>query len=361
MDIKCIENILNLSLKAKDDAELKKQYAEALTKYLTENKLSDEILTIITRGMDIDQGANYFEFVESLPKEELASAWKDVKNNKTIKANKSGNGLKVVAGLFSLGLMNEAILESQQHHIFNVMMTLIERGKKENLDFGGIIKEYVIDAFHPNFTFPKWEKLKLSGKVQKDFAQMIINLISNESKEEYKSLNVWVQEGLKSAEAQLEKERIEAKVPRSRIDELQSILEHYKLVEKQVRRDVYEIDRLEKKAESLQKEISRLQGERSDLISKTDILKANLKSLEEKLDKAEQIITEHKALNDSFSSVKKQDEMALLNDIADEISAEYKDFKESQADDMDIVLGEIYREKLKNVFRILERKGIKME
>jgi len=361
MEIKNIEKILNAYLKGRNDAELKKQYAEALTKCLEENRLSDEILTVITKGMDIDQGANYFEFVESLPKEDLVTAWKDVKNNKAIKANKGGNGLKVVAGLVSLSLMNDTILESQQHHIFNMMMTLVERGKKDNLDFGFIIKEYVIDAFPPTFNFPKWEKLKLSGKTQKEFSQMIIDLIANDSKQDYKSLNDWVQEGLKSAEEQLEKERIEAKIPGSRINELQNILDHYKQVEKQVRRDVYEIDRLEKKSERLQKDIARLIAERSDLISKTEILKANLNSLEEKLDKAEHIISEHKALNETFSTVKKQDEIALLNDIANEIRAEYDDFKESQNDEMDIVLGEIYREKLKNVFKILKRKGINME
>lgn len=53
--------------------------------------------------------------------------------------------------------------------------------------------------------------------------------------------------------------------------------------------------------------------------------------------------------------------MALLKGIAEEISAEYKDFKESQNDEMDILLGEIYREKLNNIFKLLERKGIKME
>lgn len=38
--------------------------------------------------------------------------------------------------------------------------------------------------------------------------------------------------------------------------------------------------------------------------------------------------------------------------------AEYSDFMSSINDPMDLTLGEIYREKIKAIFRILERNGI---
>ena len=72
-------------------------------------------------------------------------------------------------------------------------------------------------------------------------------------------------------------------------------------------------------------------------------------------------IDERKDLNDAFDAMKANDEKALLKDIASDLSAIYKDFKDSEKVEMNMVLGEIYREKIKDVFSILEKKGIKVE
>lgn len=74
----------------------------------------------------------------------------------------------------------------------------------------------------------------------------------------------------------------------------------------------------------------------------------------------EQLIGERKALNDAFDALKKNDESALLRDIGNDLKTEYSDFKDSENDEMDITLGEIYREKIRNIFKILEKKGVKV-
>ena len=59
--------------------------------------------------------------------------------------------------------------------------------------------------------------------------------------------------------------------------------------------------------------------------------------------------------------MKKNDETALLRDIGNDLKAEYRDFMDSEKDEMDVTLGEIYREKIKNIFKILEKKGVKVD
>lgn len=363
MDIKNIENILNEALKETDNLKLKKDYGEAITEYLEEHKSTDEVITIVTKGFSIDQGANYYEFLESMPKEEYTGVWKQIKKNKTIKSNINNNGLRFVAGIFAMALMNESILESQKHHMLSLMMDIVnaEKEKNGNKSYELILKEVFVDYFPHNYSFPIWEKISAMGKCQKEFAQIILDIIQDQPEKEYVGIRYWASEGLKSAEAQIEKEKIESRIPKSRIEDLQSIVEHYKAVEKQVKKDVYELARLEKNVNNLQQDINRLQKEKGELCSQIETLKQKHQNLQNKLEKAERTISEHKAINDSFSSVKKHEEEALLKEIADEISAEYRDFKDSQYDEMDVVLGEIYREKLRNVFKILERKGITME
>ena len=51
-------------------------------------------------------------------------------------------------------------------------------------------------------------------------------------------------------------------------------------------------------------------------------------------------------------------ERQLLHKISSDLRAEYEDFAASINDQMDVELGEIYREKLRHVFRILADNGI---
>ena len=51
----------------------------------------------------------------------------------------------------------------------------------------------------------------------------------------------------------------------------------------------------------------------------------------------------------------------LKNIVEEKLKAEYRDVKESENDEMEITLGEVYREKMINIFKILEKKGVKVE
>lgn len=49
---------------------------------------------------------------------------------------------------------------------------------------------------------------------------------------------------------------------------------------------------------------------------------------------------------------------SALNDIADVIKPFAEDFRNSEHDEMDELLGEIYRESLRQIFKILKSKGV---
>ena len=72
----------------------------------------------------------------------------------------------------------------------------------------------------------------------------------------------------------------------------------------------------------------------------------------------ERKLNESMALNRSLERYRVESEKDLLRDIGNALRAEYEDFRDSIRDEMDLQLGEIYREKLKSIFRILEGKGI---
>lgn len=66
-----------------------------------------------------------------------------------------------------------------------------------------------------------------------------------------------------------------------------------------------------------------------------------------------------KKINDTADVFNDKNKEAIRREVASDLKAEYLDFMDSVGDLMDDVLGEIYREKIKNIFRILEKKRLR--
>lgn len=63
-------------------------------------------------------------------------------------------------------------------------------------------------------------------------------------------------------------------------------------------------------------------------------------------------------LIDSIESLHDNDKMAMLQNIADDLSAIKADFEDSIDCEMTIILGEVYRQKIIDIFDILEKHGV---
>ena len=89
-------------------------------------------------------------------------------------------------------------------------------------------------------------------------------------------------------------------------------------------------------------------------------LNSRISNMQSTIEQSSQEIEERKKLNDVQVQYREDSKVALLNDIARALRPEYGDFKDSVNAPMNELLGEIYREKLKNIFKILEQKGIRV-
>ena len=69
-------------------------------------------------------------------------------------------------------------------------------------------------------------------------------------------------------------------------------------------------------------------------------------------------MTEREKQFEMLKNCMEQDKQHMLYAVAEELHVEFADFYESVNDEMDVVLGEIYREKIKNIGKILKRHGI---
>lgn len=363
MEIKEIELKLMETLNDSDNEIVKKQYIEAISDYLKNNKSCTEILSIVVRGIDIDRASNYYDYLEGVSKNDIQIIWKQVKDNKEITKNTNNNGIKFLSGLLSLSFLKVSYLELLAS---NIIIKLVNMSQDDKFNF---THEDYISAFNDYFVeemltlqkYPEWEDLNTSGEITKKFAEDIIYSLSKNQEDEHTAIKKWAIYGIRVAEKRIEQEKIESKIPESKISTLSEVIEHYKFVEKHLRDIVYENAKIEKLNEVLKDDISKLNIDKKNLEEEINTLNSNIDGCQKRINELEKEIEEHKKINSAAASLKKNDEEALLKNIANDLKAEYLDFVDSKDDEMDIQLGEIYREKLNNIFNLLKNKGIRME
>lgn len=363
MEIKEVVTVLEEALGKPEDDGLKTKYAETIAAFLKENKSSDELVSIVVRGIDLDRASNYFDYLESVNKNDLQSVWKQIRESKTVSENKDNKGLKLLAGLLSLSFMKVGNIESQCGNIITRMISMIDDDKHpiSDKEYTSVLIDFFVEEVLPSGKYPEWESFKIPGAVNKRLAEVVLQITAGADEEKYKSIRQWANRGIRFAEELIEKEQIESKIPESKVSDLFAIAEHYRTVEKQVRDDEYELARLGKVITGLQDEIDKLNLEKKTLESEISSLNGDVAENQKKIAEREKEIEERKKINDAADALKRNDEEGLLRDIANDLKAEYRDFADSENDAMDEQLGEIYREKLRNIFKILAKKGIRME
>ena len=364
MEIKELKSILDAAQKDEKNDAARNDYYDAITKCLKGKKISDEVLSVIIRGVDIDRAANFFDYLEKVQKNDIQSLWKRIRENKEIKDNSNNNAVKFLSALLLQSLTRLGCTDVICSGVLIALIHLLKNDKKQIpcKVYEPIILDYLVMDIPPKTALLRWEEIKAPGEVSRDFSEIILAITADKEKqEEYKGVRNWANIGIRYAEKKIRTEKIEARIPKSHINDLMALVQHYQLVEDQVRKSEYTI-------EDLGDEIQKLQGQLDELNQSKHLLEAEIKRLESTIEdkegmlsKAEQEVDERKAINDAFNTKKKMDEEALLSDIANELKAIYQDFMESESDQMDEILGDIYREHIRNIFKILKNKGIKVE
>ena len=364
MEGKDLKAILDAAIKNQDDDAARNQYCDAITECLKAKKIPDEVLGAVIRGVDIDRAANFFDYLEKVQKGDIQSLWRRIRDSKEIKDNSNNNAVKFLSALLLQSLTRLGNTEAICSGVLTALMHVL---KNENKQIPGkiyepIILDYLIMDIPPKGALLRWEEIKAPGEVSRDFAEIILAITADEEKqEEYKVARNWASSGIRYAEKKLRTEKIEARIPKSHINELMALVQHYQSVEEQVRKAEYRIEDLGDEIQKLQGQIVELNQCKHSLEEEVKRLESTIEAKQGMLSKAEREVDERKAINDAFNTKKKMDEAALLSDIANELKAIHQDFMASASDPMDEVLGEIYREHIRNIFKILKNKGIEVE
>lgn len=219
MSIQDVEEALQEALKEPEKARNKSRYAETIAGYFKDNKSNNEIISVVIRGVDLDRASNFFDYIETVSKNEMQSIWKQIRENELIVENKNNYGLKFLLLLLTQCFMHIGNIDGFSGGIITKLVSIIgdEEKKIPKTTYKPIINEYFIEDIIPIGTFIKCDTINTSGDILKRFYEIILSTIEEIDNEEYKKLEQWTRYGLKYSEDLIEKERIEARIPKSKI------------------------------------------------------------------------------------------------------------------------------------------------
>lgn len=318
---------------------------------------TEEVVSIVIRGIDLDRGANYFDSLERAQEKELKAVWKQIhRQSKKMTEEQTDLVLKFLFGMLWMSFMKAGKMEILCGDILIELVGMIMNKKRPVSDqiYGQILRDYLLDDLDPRNALPEWNSIKASAEDCQQFAQILLKGSGGENTEKYTQIRRWAESGLRYTQEQIKRKKIEEKIPKSHIADLTAIVDHYRDVEKQLREQVYQIAKM-------QDEIGTLYGEKSDLERQVRELTEELTATQQRLDKAEKKVRELAASNKAYNALKKTMKWHCLRILLTisgrstmilSIPNRIKWMKNSV-----IYTGG----KLKNIFKILRRKGIRME
>lgn len=368
MDLNKIEILLEKTLANKNDENSRCEYEEQLVIVMNSKPLPKDIISLTIKGISIDQGANFFACVDGMTNEEIKAVWKDIKKTPEFKKNRDINVFRFLCSAIVNCLIGGKNLQSLLGGFITFWVNTLEIENDNLCEVEEAVFMYIFDNLPEIIVLPEWKSIRiLPENIEKfvNIMRLFLHKLSSEKEKEYGRLvhllKVWLEEGEKyawnkKAEEDYKKNRIEKKAI-----ELEKLFEHYKAFEENADKLYLENTQLRFESSQLRKQIDKAQAEMNALSRELLIKKAQIDEQQQEIEKFTLALEESRTLNASMGEYRKQAEVAMLNDIADEIAVFYKDYIETIDDEMDEMLGNIYRDHIGKIFKILAKKGIEVK
>ena len=369
MDIKLIEEELMKAKQTNDESYIQK-YIDDLVAFISEKGITKETLTLVIDGFDLDHGVNALDAFNAMEQKVANETWEKVICKVTAASEIDGeNCLKLLCEFAASSMGGESNTEKLLGIILNTIIRFVKTRKLDNKKIAEILLHYLLEEVPASPVLPEWDSIiKMSSENKMKICEMI-----NEAFMYHKEMNmttlipahhpikIWIAKGREYAEMDIElKEKNKNKLPRMS-DEISKLAEHYRMLEDEYEKSLHELAMNALEIRKLKEEIQQVNSdyrEATRIIADKD---KEIKALNTKVSNAKQEVNERKMLNDAQEQYREDAMESMKQDIAKALKAEYGDYKESKDVAMSEMLGEIYREKLKQIFRILEQKGIRVE
>lgn len=369
MDVKSVRKKLLQAIEAPENDAKYQAFINEYTVLLDEVKINTDTANIAIEAVKLDQGVNFLDTFVALDKKQVQDAWKTTRNCEGFKNNVDYGAFRLMCSFTASALGGDVNTASILGNILTAVVNSIKLPKQEETDAIAyeIIREFLLEMLPKDLKLPEWKSVKMTPENALSFCTIIEQTLELKSVQEagYSipaafTVKKWITNGKQYAEeAKILKEKEKNKPPKKSA-ELLVLVEHFKTLEEKLDKSVHEATKLTLQVNSLQEELYKSEAAGRDKDKKIKELQAEIEELKSKVSQANQEVDERKKLNDAQVQYREDSQASLLQDIARALKPEYGDYAETKDAPMSEMLGEIYREKLKQIFKILEQKGIKV-
>lgn len=370
MDIKIVNNKLAQVIKAPEDDAKYQAFIETYTMLLDSVKINAETVNIAIDSVDIDKGLNFLDAFAVLSKQDAQAAWKILRNSEKFKANETYKSLRLMCSFAASGIGGDVNTRFMLGNILTALVFSFKLPKQEAIseDIYPMILTGFVEVLPKAVKFPEWESVKITPENIQNFVNCMEKVLLLPEVQEDASrfpachaMKKWIILGKAYAEEKIELKEREKNKPPKRSNELTRLFEHFKAVEEELDKSIAEATKLTIENRRLGRSLSSAEAENREKKKIITNLEKEISELKAKVLQANEEVDARKKLNDVQVQYREDAQASLLQDIARALKAEYGDYSETKDKPMDKMLGEIYREKLKQIFKILEQKGIKVE
>lgn len=369
MDVKSVKKRMVQALESPEDDIKYQTFINEYTMLLDQMKISADTTNIAIEAVKLDQGMNFLDTFVGLEKAQARDAWKTIKECEKFKSNEQYNALRLICSFAASALMGDENTSSIVGNILIEIVNLAESSIKGEVqsDVYEIINEFMIEMLPKDPKLPEWKNIKIVPEKIVAFCEILEKSLKMQFTKEsdargfsYGAVKKWIVNGKQYAEEKKILKEKEKNKPVKKSMELFMLAEHYKQLEDELDKSIYEATRLTLQVNWLQKKVYELESSEKEKNKEIKMFQTEIEELRRKVRQANQEVDERKKLNDAQVQYREDAQISLLQDIARALRPEYGDYAETKDVPMNKMLGEIYREKIKQIFKILEQKGIKV-
>ncbi len=370
MDYKSMEDKLQQIIDTTTDDPKIQEYLDEYVRFLDEKRITSETINLAIKGVDLDCGANILDVFATIENKKVLEAWKNIRNCDEFKVNSELKAFKLVCAFVISAFNGEENTTSIIGNVFTALVTIVKEAKADDIKerMMGIFREYVIDELSIKAKLPEWKDIKMTPENALSLCYFLAATVDIDESEDNTDralvINLfkrWLYNIKEQAEEAKELKDRESNKPPKKSEELIKLAEHFKTLEDELDKTVFECAKLSMDIKRIQEDNSRLEEEKRNLNISLQELQQEIDCLNSKIDKANSEVSERKRLNDAQVQYREEAQESLLQDIARSLKAEYGDYAETKDIPMNEKLGEIYREKIGQIFKILDQKGVKVD
>lgn len=337
---------------------------------LDQVKINADTANIAIEAITIDHGVNFLDAFANLDKKQVLNAWKATRDCASFKNNKDYNALKLMGAFTTSALEGEANTASILGNILTAVVNLTKLPKQGEVqpEVCDIIREYILEVIPKDSKLPEWKNVKMTTENALEFCTVMEKILESSSVKDAVSkipaafsIKKWISMGKQYAEEERILKEREKNKPIKRSKELLALSEHFKMLEDELDKSVHKEIKLTIQRNFLQEELAKSEALGREREKTIKTLQDEIEELKSKVTLANQEVDKRKKLNDAQVKYREDSQASLLQDIASALKPEYEDYAETKDVLMNNMLGEIYREKIKQIFKILDQKGIKVE